>query len=228
MLDPSSSEEDDSEREVTPPTRRLPATPCTGSSVGHPNAVGPASTPNRRRAQYAEDDTRSSESYVGQASVAFVGRGASASHGPSISVDQRSVSTASRASCDDSVDNLSLPGGAVGSGPAVAGQGQSIQGQGPNVYHHRPSGASLPPPPCSPGGLSSSSDRDASGTAAAGPVDPEREEEERRRKVQLYVFVIRCIAYPFNAKQPTDMIRRQTKVSKQQLQSLKDKFQVVF
>ncbi|EPY81834.1 hypothetical protein CB1_000705006 [Camelus ferus] len=29
--------------------------------------------------------------------------------------------------------------------------------------------------------------------------------------IVLYVFVMRCIAYPFNAKQPTDMARRQQK-----------------
>lgn len=40
-----------------------------------------------------------------------------------------------------------------------------------------------------------------------------REEEERKIKLQIYVFVLRCIAYPFNAKQPTDMARRQQKVS---------------
>ncbi|CAG01075.1 unnamed protein product, partial [Tetraodon nigroviridis] len=40
-----------------------------------------------------------------------------------------------------------------------------------------------------------------------------REEEERKVKLQIYVFVLRCIAYPFNAKQPTDMARRQQKVS---------------
>ncbi len=52
----------------------------------------------------------------------------------------------------------------------------------------------------------------------------EREEEERKKRLQLYVFVLRCIAYPFNAKQPTDMARRQTKVSKQQLQTIKERF----
>ncbi|XP_034632555.1 calcium-dependent secretion activator 1 isoform X10 [Trachemys scripta elegans] len=36
---------------------------------------------------------------------------------------------------------------------------------------------------------------------------------------------MRCIAYPFNAKQPTDMARRQQKISKQQLQIVKDRFQ---
>lgn len=39
-----------------------------------------------------------------------------------------------------------------------------------------------------------------------------REEEDRKKKLQLYVFVMRCVAYPFNAKQPTDMARRQQKV----------------
>lgn len=41
----------------------------------------------------------------------------------------------------------------------------------------------------------------------------QKEEEERKIKLQMYVFVLRCIAYPFNAKQPTDMSRRQQKVS---------------
>ncbi|EFB27120.1 hypothetical protein PANDA_007638 [Ailuropoda melanoleuca] len=48
-----------------------------------------------------------------------------------------------------------------------------------------------------------------------GRDEPERqldEEQERRIRLQLYVFVVRCIAYPFNAKQPTDMARRQQKV----------------
>ncbi|GAA6088677.1 calcium-dependent secretion activator 1 isoform X1 [Tachysurus ichikawai] len=40
----------------------------------------------------------------------------------------------------------------------------------------------------------------------------QREEEERKKRLQVYVFVMRCIAYPFNAKQPTDMARRQQKV----------------
>ncbi|XP_060540190.1 calcium-dependent secretion activator 1 isoform X7 [Pantherophis guttatus] len=53
----------------------------------------------------------------------------------------------------------------------------------------------------------------------------QKEEEERKKKLQLYVFVMRCIAYPFNAKQPTDMARRQQKISKQQLQTVKDRFQ---
>uniref|UniRef100_A0A8C6MCW0 Calcium dependent secretion activator 2 n=1 Tax=Nothobranchius furzeri TaxID=105023 RepID=A0A8C6MCW0_NOTFU len=51
-----------------------------------------------------------------------------------------------------------------------------------------------------------------------------KQEEERKTKLQIYVFVLRCIAYPFNAKQPTDMARRQQKVNKQQLQTVKEHF----
>lgn len=50
------------------------------------------------------------------------------------------------------------------------------------------------------------------------------EDSEHKRRLQLYVFVTRCIAYPFNAKQPTDMARRQSKVTKQNLASIKDRF----
>ncbi|RZC39803.1 calcium-dependent secretion activator, partial [Asbolus verrucosus] len=53
----------------------------------------------------------------------------------------------------------------------------------------------------------------------------EREEEERKRRIQLYVFISRCIAYPFNAKQPTDMTRRQTKITKHQLETITARFQ---
>ncbi|XP_030621202.1 solute carrier family 13 member 1 [Chanos chanos] len=51
-----------------------------------------------------------------------------------------------------------------------------------------------------------------------------KEEAERKIKLQIYVFVLRCIAYPFNAKQPTDMARRQQKMNKQQLQAVKERF----
>ncbi|XP_028970854.1 calcium-dependent secretion activator 2 isoform X2 [Esox lucius] len=52
-----------------------------------------------------------------------------------------------------------------------------------------------------------------------------KEEAERKTKLQIYVFVLRCIAYPFNAKQPTDMARRQQKLNKPQLLTVKERFQ---
>ncbi|XP_077458957.1 calcium-dependent secretion activator 1 isoform X6 [Stigmatopora argus] len=85
------------------------------------------------------------------------------------------------------------------------------------------------------GGLAPSSGRSSarptspSPSAASEEKDDleklQREEEERKKKLQLYVFVMRCVAYPFNAKQPTDMARRQQKITKQQLQQTKDRFQ---
>nr|XP_033938682.1 calcium-dependent secretion activator 1 isoform X7 [Pseudochaenichthys georgianus] len=89
----------------------------------------------------------------------------------------------------------------------------------------------------SAGGLAPSSSRNSS---SARPTSPSpsaaseekedlekmhREEEDRKKKLQLYVFVMRCVAYPFNAKQPTDMARRQQKITEQQLRQTKDRFQ---
>lgn len=76
----------------------------------------------------------------------------------------------------------------------------------------------------SSGGLAPSSSRSSARPTSPSPSAAseqekeeveklQREEEERKKKLQLYVFVMRCIAYPFNAKQPTDMARRQQKVS---------------
>ena len=53
----------------------------------------------------------------------------------------------------------------------------------------------------------------------------EKEEAERKTKLQLYVFVLRCIAYPFNAKQPTDMTRRANKITPPQLEQIISRFQ---
>lgn len=53
----------------------------------------------------------------------------------------------------------------------------------------------------------------------------EKEEAERKTKLQLYVFVLRCIAYPFNAKQPTDMTRRSNKITAPQLEQIIARFQ---
>ncbi|CAI4226865.1 unnamed protein product [Auanema sp. JU1783] len=55
-------------------------------------------------------------------------------------------------------------------------------------------------------------------------IRAEKEEEEHKENLQLYVFVARCIAYHFNAKLPTDMARRQMKVTKPELARLKDRF----
>uniref|UniRef100_A0A1A8F5T3 Ca2+-dependent activator protein for secretion b n=1 Tax=Nothobranchius korthausae TaxID=1143690 RepID=A0A1A8F5T3_9TELE len=87
----------------------------------------------------------------------------------------------------------------------------------------------------SSGGLAPSSSRSSARPTSPSPSAAseekedlekmQREEEEKKKRLQLYVFVMRCIAYPFNAKQPTDMARRQQKISKLQLQMVKERFQ---
>ncbi|XP_075967102.1 calcium-dependent secretion activator 1 isoform X11 [Anarhichas minor] len=87
----------------------------------------------------------------------------------------------------------------------------------------------------SSGGLAPSSSRSTARPTSPSPSAAseekedlekmQREEDDRKKKLQLYVFVMRCVAYPFNAKQPTDMARRQQKIAKQQLQQTKDRFQ---
>lgn len=78
---------------------------------------------------------------------------------------------------------------------------------------------SLPPPPRDPRGREAGAARAASPSPSVlseGREEQERlqrEEREKRLRLQLYVFIARCIAHPFNAKQPTDMARRQQKVS---------------
>lgn len=78
---------------------------------------------------------------------------------------------------------------------------------------------SLPPPPRDPRGREGGAGRAASPSPSVlseGREEQERlqrEEREKRLRLQLYVFIARCIAHPFNAKQPTDMARRQQKVS---------------
>ncbi|XP_048790352.1 calcium-dependent secretion activator 2 isoform X7 [Lagopus muta] len=90
---------------------------------------------------------------------------------------------------------------------------------------------SLPPPPRDPRGREGGAGRAASPSPSVlseGREEQERlqrEEREKRLRLQLYVFIARCIAHPFNAKQPTDMARRQQKLNKQQLQTLKERFQ---
>jgi len=132
-------------------------------------------------------------------------------HSPASTIDQRSLSIVSRGS-GGSGDNVSLSGTASG-------------GSSSHMLYSSGGVVARPSSP-SPSTLSSNVD----GVSVVGRETDlermEREEDERRKQIQLYVFVMRCIAYPFSAKQPTDMTRRQAKITKQQLQSIRERFQV--
>ena len=54
----------------------------------------------------------------------------------------------------------------------------------------------------------------------------EREEAERKKRIQLYVFILRSVAYPFNAKQPSDMNKRHLKVTKEGHDKMKARIEV--
>lgn len=58
-------------------------------------------------------------------------------------------------------------------------------------------------------------------TAIDEQIALEREEQQHKIALQLYVFVVRCVSYPFNAKQATDMPRRAFKVNEAQLDLIK-------
>uniref|UniRef100_A0A8C2XHS3 Calcium dependent secretion activator 2 n=1 Tax=Cyclopterus lumpus TaxID=8103 RepID=A0A8C2XHS3_CYCLU len=106
-----------------------------------------------------------------------------------------------------------------------------------NSRHRSSGGGGQVRQPAAPGGAAPG--KGAKGSSATGDAEEQqheeeeerkerervrKEEEDRKRNLQVYVFVLRCVAYPFNAKQPTDMARRQQKVNKQQLQAVKERF----
>jgi len=130
---------------------------------------------------------------------------------PASNIDQRSLSAVSR--------------GSGGSGDNVSLSGTTSVGSSSHMLYSS-SGVVARPSSPSPSLVSSTVD----GVSVVGRETDlersEREEDERRKQIQLYVFVMRCIAYPFSAKQPTDMVRRHAKVTKQQLQSIRERFQV--
>lgn len=97
----------------------------------------------------------------------------------------------------------SLGGARLSPGRAADGHGGRSDGGGALRPHGHGCGGVRPSSP-SP---SVSSDKEKEDLEKM-----QREEEEKKKRLQLYVFVMRCIAYPFNAKQPTDMARRQQKV----------------
>ena len=113
----------------------------------------------------------------------------------------------------------------LGVGSTVAGSLDSIGStSGPTAGAHSSRSNSIRP--ASPSPSLASSDRGGGGGTEESAERSEKEEEDRRRRQQLYVFVMRCVAYPFNAKQPTDMARRQVKVSRSQLGTTRERFQV--
>uniref|UniRef100_A0A674PEQ6 Calcium dependent secretion activator 2 n=1 Tax=Takifugu rubripes TaxID=31033 RepID=A0A674PEQ6_TAKRU len=96
--------------------------------------------------------------------------------------------------------------------------------EGPHKPASSSAGKRCDPGGAVPGGARGRRAKDDGTTGGGGGGGGGEGGGEERIKLQIYVFVLRCIAYPFNAKQPTDMARRQQKVNKQQLQAVKERF----
>ncbi|XP_034474279.1 calcium-dependent secretion activator isoform X2 [Drosophila innubila] len=207
MIDPSSSEEEGEDDTVV----NLPSKGGRISSVPHKSvalAAGPSSSstgggaiPILTTAPNAQNGD-STGNHRPSTSVAGNGNGAIGS----------SKNDQPQSQFSTEGGNLEVPNNGIPSGISQETLNQSVGSSRANSL----------PRPLSPSSSMASDKHDASG-------DPhekhEREEEERKRRIQLYVFISRCISYPFNAKQPTDMTKRQPKITKQQLEIITQRFQ---
>ncbi|XP_023165560.1 calcium-dependent secretion activator isoform X2 [Drosophila hydei] len=213
MIDPSSSEEEgDEETVVNLPnkgrigTAHKTVTPAGGASASGQSAIATNSGPNnvqngefqasQRPAAFVAGNTRF-DSTNGGGGAGGVGAVLSKNDQPQHGIDGGS---------------LEVPNNGIPSGISQETLNQSVGGS---------SRANSLPRPLSPSPSIASDKHDC------GELHEkhEREEEERKRRIQLYVFISRCISYPFNAKQPTDMTKRQPKITKQQLEIITQRFQ---
>jgi len=143
-----------------------------------------------------------------------------------VAAEDESYPAATQSSTGSNIDQRSLS--AVSRGSGGSGDNVSLSGttSGGSSSHMLYSSSGVVARPSSPSPSLASSSVDGVVGRETDLERSEREEKERRKQIQLYVFVMRCIAYPFSAKQPTDMVRRHAKVTKQQLQSIRERFQV--
>ncbi|XP_068152972.1 LOW QUALITY PROTEIN: calcium-dependent secretion activator [Drosophila tropicalis] len=206
MIDPSSSEEegdDDPVVNVQTKGRMVPPNKVGGVTSTTAGAPGPGSISNI-------PVSGSNGDFAGNHRMST--RGDVANIGGTVAVVASSKNEQTiTSSADGGSACLEVPNNGIPSGVSQETLNQSIGSSRANSL----------PRPISPS-PSISSEKHEGG-------DPhekhEREEEERKRRIQLYVFISRCISYPFNAKQPTDMTKRQPKITKQQLDVITQRFQ---
>ena len=105
--------------------------------------------------------------------------------------------------------------------PMSVDGGNKSPAMGPKTTGGGASGGGGPRP-----GSPTSESSDKNLTEAQLAEKHEREEEERKKSIQMYVFVLRAIAYPFNAKQSADMQKRHLKVTREAHEKMKNKVEV--
>ncbi|GAB6021144.1 hypothetical protein CHUAL_003776 [Chamberlinius hualienensis] len=221
MLEPSSSEEDSDQEQVHEPTAEsrnvglLRHIPSTGQGLDVPRSVSTGGVVGSGTAGGANRDTMAPRAHspasVSSSMSSLGSAGGSAGSVVSPAAQHRhphggSASGALGSNSSGVGESLAVSSGGSGSG---SGGGSSPRASGGGSHHQRPSSPSP--------SIASEKDKELE--------KQEKEEEERKKRLQLYVFILRCIAYPFNAKQPTDMTRRQIKVSKQQMETIQGRFQ---
>ncbi|XP_051862183.1 calcium-dependent secretion activator isoform X10 [Drosophila albomicans] len=202
MIDPSSSEEEgDEDSVINLPSKGRVSVPHKASTL----AAGPSSTSTGTLPILTTVPSVHNGDFIG-------------SHRPSASIPGNTnagigvgTSKNDQTQFNTESSNLEVPNNGIPSGISQETLNQSVGSSRAN---------SLPRP------LSPSSSLASDKHDAGDPHEKhEREEEERKRRIQLYVFISRCISYPFNAKQPTDMTKRQPKITKQQLEIVTQRFQ---
>ncbi|XP_017467740.1 PREDICTED: calcium-dependent secretion activator isoform X9 [Rhagoletis zephyria] len=210
MIDPSSSEEEgDDDPVVAVPPKGRPAAAASSTL---------ASKPAANLAATNADSSLSSSKHNGEQFQPVSHKSVSGASGmPGNGFESGSGNVAAcgngkleHGAGSEASGNLEVPNSAIPSGISQETLNQSVGSSRAN---------SLPRPISpSPSVVSEKNDGDVH-------EKHERQEEDRKRRIQLYVFVSRCISYPFNAKQPTDMTKRQPKIAKQQLETITQRFQ---
>uniref|UniRef100_W8B7Q0 Calcium-dependent secretion activator n=3 Tax=Ceratitis capitata TaxID=7213 RepID=W8B7Q0_CERCA len=212
MIDPSSSEEEGDDDPVAAVPQKVRSVVVASSTS--------ASRPNVNLAAATADTSLSNSKHNGEHYQLASNRSHGGASGGSSNVFDNSSAAgfgneklehgAHLMTGSDISGNLEVPSSAIPSGISQETSNQSVGSSRAN---------SLPQPISpSPSVVSDKNNEDVH-------EKHEREEADRKRRIQLYVFVSRCIAYPFNAKQPTDMTKRQPKIAKQQLDMITQRFQ---
>lgn len=119
------------------------------------------------------------------------------------------------------------PSGSAGSGPALSATLSSASSSSSGASLGRaesPPGAGPPPGGEPVANRGQAAQVIAGGELAGGQSEEQQQEENRKLRLQLYVFVLRCISYSFNAK-PTNANelhykQQQLKLRKEQLEQI--------
>ncbi|CAB3258676.1 unnamed protein product [Arctia plantaginis] len=237
MIDPSSSEEDSDDEHKKQPSK-LPVVPPGSLAGGRPSVRGKPELPRGSTAGLPGVSSLTTAPLAAPLHPATRQRESSAlAPPPHACLSTTVVPPGSLAGGRPSVRGKpELPRGSTAGLPGVSSLTTApLAAPLHPATRQRESSALAPPPHATSTGSASSGEAPAPSPSPSGAShsdkdqDPqekiEKLEEDKKRRLQLYVFVSRCVAHPFNAKQPTDMTRRHTKLTPHQLETIQARFQ---